>query len=323
MGGGRIKDRDIEQWHCRYLFTGNQPYKTVPCKQTETQNGYFGHLQQFMDLLSFGGTVEDFVSKGYSIDYIWSYSAVLQQSFRFAVFPKQYITFNPMQYVVMRHKKDNMDLFAEETDTETGKVKPISYEQYQKLTAQLGKRSKDAILPIQIAYFTGLRLGEVAGLTWQDINLEEQYLTVRRSVRYNGATHKHEIGSTKRKKVRTVDFGNALADILKKARKQQLKNRMQYGELYHRNFYREVTEKNRVHYEYYNLPMTEDAPEDYTEISFVCLREDGCLELPATVETACRTAARKVPELEDFHFHTLRHTYTTNLLSNGAQPKDV
>ena len=74
-----------------------------------------------------------------------------------------------MQYVVMRHKKDDMDLFAEETGT---------------------------------------------------------------------------------------DNGNALADILKKARKQQLKNRMQYGELYHRNFYREVTEKNRVHYEYYNLPMT-------------------------------------------------------------------
>lgn len=42
-----------------------------------------------MDLLSFGGTVEDFISKRYSIDYIRSYSAVLQQSFRFAVFPKQ------------------------------------------------------------------------------------------------------------------------------------------------------------------------------------------------------------------------------------------
>ena len=101
----------------------------------------------------------------------------------------------------------------------------------------------------------------MAGLTWQDINLKEQYLTVRRSVRYNSATPKHEIGSTKRKKVRIVDFRNALADILKKARKQQLKNRMQYGELYHRNFYREVTEKNRVHYVYYRLEMTEDAPE--------------------------------------------------------------
>ena len=297
--------------------------KQHPVSRRKLKTVTSGHLQQFMDIMSFGGTVEDFVSKGYSKDYVRSFSAVLQQSFRFAVFPKQYITFNPMQYVVMRHKKDDMDLFAEETDTDNGKVKPLSFEQYQRLIAQLGKRSKDAILPVQIAYFTGLRLGEVAGLTWQDINLEEQYLTVRRSVRYNGATHKHEIGPTKRKKVRIVDFGNALADILKKARKQQLKNRMQYGELYHRNFYREVTEKNRVHYEYYNLPMTEDAPEDYTEISFVCLREDGCLELPATVETACRTAARKVPELEGFHFHTLRHTYTTNLLSNGAQPKDV
>ena len=297
--------------------------KQHPVSRRKLKTVTSGHLQQFMDIMSFGGTIEDFVSKGYSKDYVKSFSAVLQQSFRFAVFPKQYITFNPMQYVVMRHKKDDMDLFAEETDTDNGKVKPLSFEQYQKLTAQLGKRSKDAILPVQIAYFTGLRLGEVAGLTWQDINLEEQHLTVRRSVRYNGATHKHEIGPTKRKKVRIVDFGNALADILKKARKQQLKNRMQYGGLYHRNFYREVTEKNRVHYEYYNLPMTEDAPEDYTEISFVCLREDGCLELPATVETACRTAARKVPELEGFHFHTLRHTYTTNLLSNGAQPKDV
>ena len=82
-------------------------------------------------------------------------------------------------------------------------------------------------------------------------------------------------------------------------------------------------EKNRVHYEYYHLGMTENVPEDYTEIFFVCLREDGCLKLPATIETACRTAGRKVPELEGFHFHTLRHTYTTNLLSNGAQPKDV
>lgn len=30
-----------------------------------------------------------------------------------------------------------------------------------------------------------------------------------------------------------------------------------------------------------------------------------------------------MPELEGFHFHTLRHTYTTNLLAGGAQPKEV
>ena len=133
-----------------------------------------GHLQQFMDLLSFGGTEGSFVSKGYSADYVRAFSAVLQQSFRFAVFPKQYITFNPMQYVVMRRKTEAPELFAEEEDADNGNVKPLSHEMYQKLIQQLGKRSGDAILPVQIAYFTGLRLGEVCGLTWQDINLEEQ-----------------------------------------------------------------------------------------------------------------------------------------------------
>lgn len=123
------------------------------------------YLQQFMDIMSFGGTIEDFVSKGYSKDYVRSFSAVLQQSFQFAVFPEQYITFNPIKYVVMRHKKDDMDLFAKETDPDIGNVKPLSFEQYQKLTAQLEKWRKDAILPVQIAYFTGLRLEEVAGLT--------------------------------------------------------------------------------------------------------------------------------------------------------------
>ena len=69
---------------------------------------------------------------------------------------------------------------------------------------------------------------------------------------------------TKRKKVRIVDFGDTLTEILKTARKEQLKSRMQYGELYHHNFSKGFE-----------------------------------------------------------NFHQLRHTYTSNLLSNGASPKDV
>lgn len=69
--------------------------------------------------------------------------------------------------------------------------------------------------------------------------------------------------------------------------------------------------------------MAEEVPEDYKELSFVCLRPDGAYESASTVSIMCRTAQEKVPGLEDFHFHTLRHTFTSNLLSNGAQPKDV
>ena len=250
------------------------------------------HLQAFLDLLTFGGE-----------------------------FPKQLITFNPMQYIKLKKQAEDVDLFSDD-EVEEG-IQPISHEDYERLIEYLKVKNPPAILPIQIAYYAGLRIGEVCGVTWQDINLEEQCLTIKRSIRYDGTKHKNIIGPTKRKKVRIVDFGNTLTEILKTARKEQLKSRMQYGELYHRNFYKEVQDKNRVYYEYYHLDGTEEIPADYEEISFVCLRPDGCLELPSTLSIACRSVAKRLDGFENFHFHQLRHTYTSNLLSNGAAPKDV
>ena len=69
--------------------------------------------------------------------------------------------------------------------------------------------------------------------------------------------------------------------------------------------------------------ILESVPEDYKEISFVCLRPDGSLELPSTLGIVCRKIAQKLEGFEGFHFHQLRHTYTSNLLANGAAPKDV
>ena len=98
---------------------------------------------------------------------------------------------------------------------------------------------------------------------------------------------------------------------------------MRYGELYSLNYYTEVRERDRAYYEVYTLPRTADVPEGYRELSFVCLRPDGAIETPSTVSIMCRQAKKKVKGLEDFHFHMLRHTFTSNLLSNGAAPKDV
>lgn len=299
-----------------------QRIKKHPISKQKLKTITSDHLQKFMDLLVFGRTEGNFTSNGFSKNYMRSYSAVLHGAFRFAVFPKQLITFNPMDYVVIHSNVTETELFAE--DDESPEItKPLTREEYQKLIDFLGKRSKDAILPIQIAYFTGLRIGEVAGLTWQDSNLDEQYLTVRRSIRYNGARHTTEIGPTKRGKVRIVDFGDILTDILRKAKKEQHKNRLRYGTLYHHNYYLEVKEKNRIHYEFYHLSGEDIVPPDYQEIDFVCKREDGSLEIPATISDACRSASKHMPELEGFHFHMLRHTYTTNMLTNGAMPKDV
>ena len=67
--------------------------KKHPLAERKLKNVTSEHLQSFFDLLSFGGVHPDGKErKGYSKDYIHSFSAVMQQSFRFAVFPKQYIS---------------------------------------------------------------------------------------------------------------------------------------------------------------------------------------------------------------------------------------
>ena len=227
-----------------------------------------------------------------------------------------------MQYVVMHNKAEDVDIFATGDDEEE-KISAITHEQFLSLVSFLERKENPAVLPIQIAYYAGLRIGEACSLTWNDINLDEQYLTIRRSVRRNSTRKKVELGTTKRKKIRTVDFGDTLTAILKKARKEQLKNRMKYGELGYRNYYREVVEKNRTHYELYALSRSEVVPEDYREIDLVCAKADGAYTSSEQVSSMCRSAAKKVEGLAGFHFHCLRHSYTTNLIMNGASPKDV
>jgi integrase len=258
--------------------------KQYPIGKRKLKTVTADHLQAFIDFLSYGGTNPDGT------------------------------TSKPMS-------KGYMLLFSD-SEEDTASIPTITHEQFQKLEEFLKAKDNPALLPVQIAYYTGLRIGEVCGLTWQDINLEEQYLTVRRSMRYNGTRHTTEVGTTKRSKVRTVDFCDTLAAILRAARTEQRKNRFRYGELYHLNYYKEV-KKRRTYYEVYSLQRTAEVPEDYKEISFVCLRADGAYEAPSTVGIMCRAAKKKVKGLEDFHFHTLLHTYTSNLLSGGAKPKDV
>ena len=305
-----------------YMGTVNR-IKQYPIGDRKLKTVTAEHLQAFMDFLTFGGQNPDgTTAKALSKGYLRLFSAVLQGAFRFAVFPKKLISFNPMQYVVWRGKKEEYELFADE-DGEVDNAPTIDHQQFVMLEDFLKKKDNPALLPMQIAYYTGLRIGEVCGLTWQDINLDGQHLTVRRSMRYNGQRHKTEMGATKRKKVRTVDFCDTLADILRKTKTEQHKNRFKYGELYHLNYYKEVKEKERTYYEVYSLPRTEEVPDGYKEISFVCLRPDGAYESPSTVSVMTRSAKKKLEGFEDFHFHMLRHTFTSNLLSNGAAPKDV
>ena len=84
----------------------------------------------------------------------------------------------------MQYQTEEVDLFSD--DDMDGDIQPIPREDYERLIEFLQNYNPPAILPIQIAYYAGLRIGEACGLAWQDVNLEEQCLTIRRSIRYDG-----------------------------------------------------------------------------------------------------------------------------------------
>ena len=93
-----------------------------------------------------------------------------------------------MQYVVWRGKKEDYDLFSDE-DGETASTPTLSYEQYLKLEEFLKKKDNPTLLPIQIAYYTGLRIGEVCGFVYLASNSKivfVMFLAVDKSLRSKG-----------------------------------------------------------------------------------------------------------------------------------------
>ena len=280
------------------------------------------HLQEFLDFTSFGGCNADgTTSKPLSKGYQQQFCAILQGAFRFAIFPKRLTDDNPMLYVKTRKKTEIIDIFAgQEEDVTAQKI--IDHDQYLKLTDYLRLHNDPSLLAMQIAYYSGLRIGEICGLTWQDINLNEQFLTVRRSVKYNSARRTYEIDTTKRGKIRTIYFCDTLAAILKETRKQQELKRADYYKDYYLNYYKECREKERTYYELHSFPQTTVPTEEYRALSFVCVRRNGCYTNTGIIQNSVQRI-KKLPGMENFHFHMLRHTYSSNLLSNGSLPINV
>ena len=95
-----------------------------------------------------------------------------------------------MQYIKLKRKAEEVDLFSEEDMGQSG-TQPVSHDDYyEKLIAYLEKKNPPAVLLIQIAYYAGLRIGEVCGLTLQDINLGGTVFNGKTEVHYDGAKHK-------------------------------------------------------------------------------------------------------------------------------------
>ena len=87
-------------------------------------------------------------------------------------------------------------------------------------------------VPIMIAYHCGLRLGEVFGLTWDDVDLENGELTVNRQAQWVQDRGEYRLLPPKYGSVRAVRMDNVLWSLLKREKIRNNTARLKLGEKY-------------------------------------------------------------------------------------------
>lgn len=218
---------------------------------------------------------------GYSKNSVSNFYGVLSGSLKYAVYPCNYIRENPMTYVKMPKYDEKIK--------ETSDLKIISYDNFNKILKRFPFGSSFYI-PLQIAFHTGMRGGEIAALKWENVDLENKIISVNYTLVSKGKGI-FELGTPKTKSsYRKIDIGDTLVAILKKHNLYQKENKLRYGSY-------------------------------YTDSDFICTKENGELVTTDSLKYLSRVVnyELKIP----FNFHSLRHTHATMLIENGAHIKTV
>ncbi|WP_244833406.1 tyrosine-type recombinase/integrase [Clostridium sp. BJN0001] len=221
---------------------------------------------------------------GYSKNYLSNLYGVLSGSFKAAVQPYKLIKENPMLYVSL--PKYNKKLINSKDD-----LKIITIEEYNTILKRFPYGSNMHI-PLQIAFYTGMRAAEVMSLTWDCIDFKNKSIKVEK-ILFRNNFNAWEFGPPKTKSsIRTILIGDTLIELLKKFKHDQENNKERYKQYY-------------VSHKY----------------DFVCLKEDGELLTTDSLKYLSRVVNYELGI--KFKFHSLRHTHATLLLESGANIKDI
>lgn len=274
-------------------------------------------IQEYANSLKLRG-----LSKSHCVNIISTLSGALN----YAVEPLHYIQYNPC---------DNVK-YPKFTEKKEQKRYIITHEQFNQIIDRFPPTSPFYI-PFMIGYYTGLRIGEVFGLTWDDIDLNNRTLTVnkimvkrnfgvdvRQALKVKGKKEEKSawyFGTPKTKSsTRTVKFGDTLYTALKAAKLRQKENEWQYGEFY-TNIYKKP-EKDEKGDTIYRLVEIENAiPCALEPVKLVCTKVSGELLSVDSMKYPSRVIHHELGF--NFNFHSLRHTHATILIENGANIKAV
>lgn len=169
-------------------------------------------------------------------------------------------------------------------------IKPLEDEELSAFLKEI--RGNPYELVYFVTVFTGLRQGEVLGLTWDCVNFEKQTLLINKQHGKKKGTREYCFSSLKNDRPRVIEAADGVMDALKK---QQLRQQRWAARL-------------------------KDGWGNPDNLVFTT--ETGRYLCNQTVYLAFKKIVRRL-HLDATRFHDLRHTYAVNSLKSGDDIKTV
>lgn len=272
---------------------------------------------------------EIYVKNAFTKSFMKNILKVTKGAFKYAKITAKLIQVNPAEDVSL----PNMS-----ADSEAEEIIILTKENINAILERFAN-VPSTYYAILTAYYTGLRVSEVYGLTWDCVDFVNKKITVNKIAKKIEKEGKVSDGKRKRgirgksttrwyfgacktsSSYRTIDIGDTLLNALKEYKAWQERNEEEYGDLYTKQYLKdEVTETNRKVQRI--IPMQEMDFEIPLERTFpVFIKENGEFRGTDVIKYAS-----KVINFElgiHFNFHALRHTHATMLIEAGVPVKAV
>jgi integrase len=300
-------------------------YSNIIKNHIKPRIGHF--MLKSIDVMTLQNMINDiYIQKGFTKKFMGNILKVCKGSFGYAAYTAKLIPYNIAEPVKLP-----------KFEPKESKPTILSKEQMEAVLDRFSN-SPYQFYPLLIGYYTGMRIGEVYGLTWDNIDLENRIIHVKQQCKVKDkdamagrkpqkgkALNRWYLGSLKNNSsYRSIKIGEELTTALYKYKELQETAEKEYGEFYVKHYMKEEKLSNG-RTEYRIISQTDESGIcPYPRVNLVCVKENGEFRGTVPIKYVSKVVKTEMG-FEDFHFHMLRHTHATVLVSNTdeLQIKDI